>query len=136
VGKSTLARLIAGFARPEKGCLLFEGNDLADYSIKERADRIGYVMQNPNQMISFPQIFDEAAFALRNRGMPENEIRDRVYESLRICGLYPFRNWPVNTQRPLGRADILVLIFAVLLFALGMLITFRDGDRFYNPFAG
>jgi energy-coupling factor transport system ATP-binding protein len=64
-------------------------------------------------MISFPLIFDEAAFALRNRGMPENEIRDRVYESLRICGLYPFRNWPVNAlsfgqKKRLTIASILV----------------------------
>jgi energy-coupling factor transport system ATP-binding protein len=112
-GKSTLAKLIAGFIRPEKGSLLFEGKDMAGYSIKERADRIGYVMQNPNQMISFPLIFDETAFALRNRGMPENEVRDRVYESLRICSLYPFRNWPVSAlsfgqKKRLTIASILV----------------------------
>jgi energy-coupling factor transport system ATP-binding protein len=112
-GKSTLAKLIAGFIRPEKGSLLFEGKDMADYSIKERADRIGYVMQNPNQMISFPMIFDETAFALRNQGLPENEIRDRVYESLQICSLYPFRNWPVNAlsfgqKKRLTIASILV----------------------------
>jgi energy-coupling factor transport system ATP-binding protein len=112
-GKSTLAKLIAGFIRPAAGSLLFEGKDMADYSIKERADRIGYVMQNPNQMISFPLIFDETAFALRNRGMSENEVRDRVYESLRICSLYPFRNWPVNAlsfgqKKRLTIASILV----------------------------
>jgi energy-coupling factor transport system ATP-binding protein len=112
-GKSTLAKLIAGFIRPEAGTLLFEGRDMADYSIKERADRIGYVMQNPNQMISFPKIFDETAFALRNRGLPENEVRDRVYESLQICSLYPFRNWPVSAlsfgqKKRLTIASILV----------------------------
>jgi energy-coupling factor transport system ATP-binding protein len=112
-GKSTLAKLIAGFVRLEKGALLFEGKDMANYSIKERADRIGYVMQNPNQMISFSMIYDEAAFALRNRGMGENEVRDRVHESLEICGLYPFRNWPVNAlsfgqKKRLTIASILV----------------------------
>jgi energy-coupling factor transport system ATP-binding protein len=112
-GKSTLAKLIVGFVRPESGSLFFKGKDIADYSIKERSDRIGYVMQNPNQMISFPLIFDEAAFALRNRGLPENEIRDRVYESLEICSLYPFRNWPVNAlsfgqKKRLTIASILV----------------------------
>jgi energy-coupling factor transport system ATP-binding protein len=112
-GKSTLAKLIAGFVRPESGTLFFEGKDMAGYSIKERSDRIGYVMQNPNQMISFPLIFDEAAFALRNRGLPEKEIRDRVYESLEICSLYPFRNWPVNAlsfgqKKRLTIASILV----------------------------
>ncbi|MDR3336905.1 MAG: ABC transporter ATP-binding protein [Treponema sp.] len=113
-GKSTLAKLICGFVRPDAGELRFKGKDLSLFSIRERAEHIGYVMQNPNQMISFPLIFDEAAFALRNRGMGENEIRDRVLESLRICGLYPFRSWPVSAlsygqKKRLTIASILVI---------------------------
>jgi energy-coupling factor transport system ATP-binding protein len=113
-GKSTLAKLIAGFIRPDSGKLFLEGKDLADYSIKECSEHIGYVMQNPNQMISFPLIFDETALALRNRGAGENEIRDRVYEALKICGLYPFRNWPVNAlsfgqKKRLTIASVLVM---------------------------
>jgi energy-coupling factor transport system ATP-binding protein len=95
-GKSTLAKLICGFVKPVSGRLLFNGKDLGELSIKERAERIGYVMQNPNQMISFPLIFDEAALGLRTRKVGEGEIRDRVHEALGICGLYPFRNWPVS----------------------------------------
>ncbi|GHV31105.1 putative ABC transporter ATP-binding protein [Spirochaetia bacterium] len=113
-GKSTLAKLIAGFIHPDAGQIFLEGKDIADYSIKERSEHIGYVMQNPNQMISFPLIFDEAALALRNRGIPENETRDRVYDALKTCGLYPFRNWPVNAlsfgqKRRLTIASVLVM---------------------------
>jgi energy-coupling factor transport system ATP-binding protein len=113
-GKSTLAKLIAGFIHPDSGGLFLDGKDLAAYSIKERSDHIGYVMQNPNQMISFPLIFDETALALRNRGVHENEIRDRVHEALRICGLYSFRNWPVSAlsfgqKKRLTIASILVM---------------------------
>jgi energy-coupling factor transport system ATP-binding protein len=113
-GKSTLAKLIAGFIHPDAGKIFLDGKDLADYSIKERSEHIGYVMQNPNQMISFPLIFDETALALRNRGVPENEIRDRVQDALKICGLYPFRNWPVNAlsfgqKKRLTIASVLVM---------------------------
>jgi energy-coupling factor transport system ATP-binding protein len=113
-GKSTLAKLICGFVSPVSGSIYYEGKDLAGLSIMERAERIGYVMQNPNQMISFPLIYDEAALGLRNRGVGEGEIRDRVHESLRICGLYPFRNWPVSAlsygqKKRLTLAAILVL---------------------------
>ena len=113
-GKSTLAKLICGFERPASGTMLFEGRDIADLSIKERAERVGYVMQNPNQMFSFPLIFDEAAFALRNRGLGAGETRDRVHEALRVCGLYPFRNWPVSAlsygqKKRLSVASILVM---------------------------
>ena len=95
-GKSTFCKLLCGFETQQKGTIFFEGRDMAELSIKERADRIGYVMQNPNQMISQTMIFDEVALGLRTRGVAEEEIRPRVEETLKICGLWPFRNWPVS----------------------------------------
>ena len=95
-GKSTFSKVICGFEKPQKGTLRFKGQDMSTLSIKERADRIGYVMQNPNQMISKSFIFDEVALGLRLRGVPENEVQTRVEEVLKICGLYPFRKWPIS----------------------------------------
>ena len=113
-GKSTFSKVICGFEKPQKGTLTLNDTDLATLSIKERADHIGYVMQNPNQMISKTQIFDEVALGLRNRGVAEEEIRPRVEETLKICGLYPFRNWPVSAlsygqKKRVTIASILVL---------------------------
>ncbi len=113
-GKSTFSKVICGFEIPQKGTLTLNGEDLRQLSIKERADHIGYVMQNPNQMISKTQIFDEVALGLRNRGVSEEEIRPRVEETLKICGLYPFRNWPVSAlsygqKKRVTIASILVL---------------------------
>ena len=95
-GKSTFSKVVCGFETAQHGRLELDGVDMGTLSIKERADHIGYVMQNPNQMISKVQIFDEVALGLRNRGVPEEEIRPRVEETLKICGLYPFRNWPIS----------------------------------------
>jgi energy-coupling factor transport system ATP-binding protein len=95
-GKSTMAKCICGFVKPDAGSIIYNGKDLADLSIMERAEKIGYVMQNPNQMISFPMIYDETAFALRTRGIPEADVKASVHEALEVCGLYPFRNWPIN----------------------------------------
>lgn len=95
-GKSTFSKVVCGFEKQQLGTLEFQGQDMKKYSIKERADRIGYVMQNPNQMISKPMIFDEVAFGLRQRNVPESEITAKVEEVLKICGLYPFRKWPVS----------------------------------------
>jgi energy-coupling factor transport system ATP-binding protein len=120
-GKSTMAKCICGFVLPRTGTVTFSGEDLADFSIMERAEKIGYVMQNPNQMISFPLIYDEAALGLRTRAVPEAEVKERVYQALRICGLYPFRNWPVSAlsygqKKRLTIASILVLnpLFMIL----------------------
>lgn len=96
-GKSTFSKVICGFEIPDTGTMIMDGTDLNTLSIKERADHIGYIMQNPNQMISKTMIFDEVAMGLRNRGgMTEEEIADRVNDTLKICGLWPFRNWPVS----------------------------------------
>ncbi len=113
-GKSTFSKLLCGFEKPEEGTLTFDGRDLGALSIKERADFVGYVMQNPNQMISKTQIFDEVALGLRNRGIAEEAVRARVEETLKICGLYPFRNWPVSAlsygqKKRVTIASILVL---------------------------
>ena len=96
-GKSTLAKVICGFVTEDEGDILFEGKSLKGQTIKERSQYISYVMQNPNQMICKPMIFDEVALGLRIRGeLSEEEIRERVEHALKICGLYPFRKWPVS----------------------------------------
>ena len=113
-GKSTFSKVICGFETAQQGVLQLNGANMSELSIKERADHIGYVMQNPNQMISKVQIFDEVALGLRNRGVSEEDIRPRVEETLKICGLYPFRNWPISAlsygqKKRVTIASILVL---------------------------
>lgn len=95
-GKSTLSNLICGFYKPQKGKIYLYDQDISSLSIKERGEKIGLVMQNPNQMICKPLIYDEVALGLKVKGVSEQEIKERVYQTLKICGLYQFRNWPVS----------------------------------------
>lgn len=95
-GKSTLAKVICGFVTEDGGSILFEGQDLKGQTIRERSQKIGFVMQNPNQMICKPMIYDEVALGLRIRGISEEEIGPKVEKALKICGLLPFKNWPVS----------------------------------------
>ena len=95
-GKSTFSKLICGFEDPDSGEVMFHGKDLLKENIRHRAKYIGYVMQNPNQMISKTMIYDEVALSLQKAGLPDAEIRQKVEDTLKICGLYPFRNWPVS----------------------------------------
>ena len=95
-GKSTFSKLICGFEDPDSGEITFRGKNLLKENIRHRAKYIGYVMQNPNQMISKTMIYDEVALSLQKAGLPEAEVRQKVEDTLKICGLYPFRNWPVS----------------------------------------
>lgn len=94
-GKTTLCRTICGFISNE-GKITLKDQNLSDLSIKERAEKIGYVMQDPNQMISQKMIFDEIALGLRLRNVDEETIKQKVDQTLKICGLYPFRHWPIS----------------------------------------
>ena len=95
-GKSTLSKLICGFETQDSGEIYLNGKDLKEENIRRRAKHIGYVMQNPNQMISKTMIYDEVAMALQGSGMTEEQMREKVEDTLKVCGLYPFRNWPVS----------------------------------------
>ncbi|MEW4372277.1 ABC transporter ATP-binding protein [Paenibacillus kandeliae] len=113
-GKSTISQLICGFYKPNAGQILLNGRDLKGDTIKERADVIGFVMQNPNHMLSKPLLYDEVALGLRTRGVAEEEITERVHDVLKVCGLYPFRSWPVSAlsygqKKRVTIASILVL---------------------------
>lgn len=113
-GKSTLAKLMCGFLRPDSGKILLAGKDSKDLSIKEIADKVGFILQNPNAMISKTMIFDEVAFGLRVRGVGEDVIEKKVHDALEICGLYSFRKWPISAlsygqRRRVTIASILVL---------------------------
>lgn len=113
-GKSTLAKVICGFVKQDQGKLYYSGEDMSDWTIKERSAKIGYVMQNPNQMICKPMIYDEVALGLRIRGVPEEEIEPKVDKALKICGLAPFKKWPVSAlsfgqKKRVTIASVLVL---------------------------
>lgn len=113
-GKSTLASLICGFLKEDEGNILVNGNDISKLTIKQRAELVGFVMQNQNQMISQTIVFDEVALGLKVRKIPKDQIKERVNEILKTCGIYQFRNWPINAlshgqKKRVTIASILVL---------------------------
>ncbi|MEB6696283.1 ABC transporter ATP-binding protein [Mammaliicoccus sciuri] len=112
-GKSTLAKAICGFIHT-KGKMFWNNESFHKLSISERSEHVGYVMQNPNHMILEKMIFDEVALGLKLRNIDEAEIKTRVFNILKTCGLYPFRNWPISAlsygqKKRVTIASILVL---------------------------
>ncbi len=113
-GKSTLSGLITGLLKPNKGEMRLSGEVINDWSIRRRGEAIGYVMQHPHHMLTQHIVRDEVRIGLAARGVPEPERGRRADEALRICGLYPYRNWPVSAlsfgqKKRLSIAAILAL---------------------------
>lgn len=95
-GKSTMAKLLCGIIRPSSGEIFINGTNYLSMSIREIGQKIGYVMQNPNQMIVKDIIADEVRLALTLNQFSQEDIDKRVADTLKMCGLYPMRNWPVS----------------------------------------
>jgi energy-coupling factor transport system ATP-binding protein len=113
-GKSTLAKLLCGFEKEDSGIMRYKGQSIANLSIKERAEIIGYVMQNPNQMISKNLIYDEVALGLRLRGLGEKAIKPKIDHVLKICGLAPFIDWPISALSYGQRKRVTIAAILVL----------------------
>ncbi|WP_367369646.1 ABC transporter ATP-binding protein [Pediococcus parvulus] len=96
VGKTTLSNIITGFLHQSSGDLVLNGHSINEASIKERADHIGYVLQDPNMMISKNTVSEEVALGLTLRAVAPDEIERRVAETFKVCGLFEFRHWPIS----------------------------------------
>ncbi len=95
-GKSTMAKLLCGIIRPDEGTVTFRGVNCVQYSIRELGQKIGYVMQNPNQMLVKDMIRDEIQLAMKLNKFPEETIEKNAEEVLKMTDLYPMRNWPIS----------------------------------------
>src|SRR5690625_2739953 len=131
-GKSTLSRLICGFEKGHEGEMVYDGKVMTNDTIRERAEKIGMVMQNPNHMISKHMIYDEVALGLVMRGFEEAEIKERVDEALQICGLYPFRNWPISALSFGQRKRVTIAAILVLHPQVIILDEPTAGQDFYH----
>lgn len=119
-GKSTISKLMCGFMKNNSGSFIFKNKDITNYTIYQRSNIIGYVMQNPNQMISHTIVFDEVSLALKNLNLNYNKIKEKVNEVLKICDLYEMRNWPISAlsfgqKRRVTIASILVMSPKILI---------------------
>ncbi|MBS9336953.1 ABC transporter ATP-binding protein [Fructobacillus parabroussonetiae] len=121
-GKSTLARILAGFLPIQTGSILAtdagspagERIDFADLTLSEQAQYVGYVSQNPNEMLIGLSVFDEVATGLRLRNVPEQIIEEKVFFALKKANLYPYRNWQSQSLSFGQKRRLSVLAVAIL----------------------
>ncbi|GAK48328.1 ABC-type cobalt transport system, ATPase component [Secundilactobacillus oryzae JCM 18671] len=119
-GKSTLAKLLTGVLRPHHGTIEIDGVATKKKTIREIAESVAYVMQDPNQMIVKNTVEEEVGLALTIRGITGDEYTNRVDRALNAAGFYPMRHWPISSlsygqKKRLSVASLLVLNPEVLI---------------------
>ena len=91
-GKSTLAKHLNALLLPESGRVLVDGMDTKDpkntLAIRQR---VGMVFQNPDNQLVTTVVEEDVAFALENLGVPQDEMRRRVDDSMKMAGIYEYR---------------------------------------------
>ncbi|MEG0070207.1 MAG: ABC transporter ATP-binding protein, partial [Cetobacterium sp.] len=94
-GKSTLSKIITGIEKQDDGFIKLFDNNIENESVRKRGEKIGYVMQNPNHMLTQETVLKEVEFGLKIRGI--KNYKEIAMDTLKICGIYEYRNWPINS---------------------------------------
>ncbi len=89
-GKTTLAKHFNGLLKPSAGNVLVCGKNTREYDVEELARYIGYVFQNPDHQIFSTTVEKELEFGLKNIGLSEGKIKQKVEEVLRFTGLLEY----------------------------------------------
>lgn len=95
-GKSTLLLVLDGILRPQEGAIRLEGCP-ADYGragLARWRQLVGLVMQNPDDQLFAPTVYQDVSFGPLNLGLPESAVRERVEEALRALEIWDLRDRP------------------------------------------
>lgn len=91
-GKSTMAKMFNAMLLPTGGKVFVDGMDTVDEAVLyEIRQRVGLVLQNPDNQLVASVVEEDVAFGPENLGIPPEEIRVRVDEALKAVGMYDFR---------------------------------------------
>jgi len=101
-GKTTLGKLAAGILRPDAGCVLYNGEDIAGWKLGQIGRQAGYLFQEPSRQIFTPNPLEEIAFPLELRGVPKPEAEAKAMELLQQ---FELENVLENTTYTLSRGE-------------------------------
>jgi energy-coupling factor transporter ATPase len=97
-GKSTLTKLLSAILFPHSGSILVDGlrTDAGGEDIWTIRQRVGVVLQNPDDQLVASTVVDDIAFGPENIGLPRTDIRERVQEAIDLLDLAAFTQMPVS----------------------------------------
>ncbi len=120
-GKTTLLRLLVGLEKPFRGELFFRGRPcITEKDLRELRREVGLVFQDPDDQLFCPTVAEDLAFGPLNLGLPREEVKRRVEETLSLLGLSGFEDRV--TYRLSGGEKRLVALGTVLTMQPSLLL--------------
>ena len=95
VGKSTLLKILVGLNLNFEGSIRVEEIPLEKQTIGKIREKIGYVFQDADSQLFMPNVYEDVAFAPRNYGLPEEEVKRRAEAALEAVHIEHLREKPI-----------------------------------------
>lgn len=93
-GKSTLLKLLVGLYTPQSGCIFIDNMRMSKQTLRHIRQIVGFTFQQADDQLFMPTVYEDVAFALRNDGINENEVKQRVTNALTIVGAMHLKDRP------------------------------------------
>ncbi len=93
-GKSTLLKLLVGLYTPQSGCIVIDNMRMSKKTLRHIRQIVGFTFQQADDQLFMPTVYDDVAFALRNDGINEDEVNQRVANALTIVGAMHVKDRP------------------------------------------
>ncbi len=93
-GKSTLLMMFNGMIRPDSGTMLYDNCPIAydAHSLRRLRKSVGFVLQNPDQQLVAPTVYQDVGFGPANLGLSEEDVKSAVQRALGAVGLEGFEH--------------------------------------------
>lgn len=134
-GKSTLLRNLKPILTPQgkiSGEIYFDGKNIYDLSDREQAEKIGFVMQNPDNQVVTDKVWHELVFGLESLGINSAEIRSRAAE---ISSFFGIQNWFYENVANLSGGQKQILNLASVMIMKPTLLLLDEPSSQLDPIA-
>lgn len=134
-GKSTLLRHLKPILTPHgktSGEIYFDGKSIYDFSDREQAENIGFVMQNPDNQIVTDKVWHELVFGLESLGINSAEIRSKAAEMASFFGI---QNWFYENVANLSGGQKQILNLASVMIMNPTLLLLDEPSSQLDPIA-
>lgn len=129
-GKSTLLMSLVGILLPSEGSIEIDGLLLDKKRLRELREKVGVIFQNPDDQLFMHNVYDDIAFGLRNYGLEEEIIHQRITGIMEELGVEKLQH--MNSHKLSGGEKRIIAIATILVMEPSVVL-FDEPSSFLDP---